>query len=160
RRCRHLPHRYAYSYASTMRGLLVVGSQHRSRTFVLHCDPLGKNCDRCRNRTCSGRICSRVPPTSQREVLRWMLCCGDRRARERAVGWAELFTRPDIARGSKCWVSRELDPTYDCHSGRARRASPGEREPESSKHGGAFIRRGRGYWVPARASPAQPGSLG
>src|SRR5262249_25754535 len=42
-----------------------------------------------------------------------------------------------------------------------RPSSPGfARRTRAGIHGGAFIRGGRGYWVPARASPAQPGSLG
>src|ERR1700738_2035623 len=47
-----------------------------------------------------------------------------------------------------------------CHSGRASRASPGKREPESSNQNSLCLTPAVDYWVPARASPVEPGSLG
>src|SRR5262249_37090796 len=49
---------------------------------------------------------------------------------------------------------------HACHSGRASRAVPGAREPESSKPRASCYTRAVVYWVPARARPAEPGSLG
>src|ERR1700730_9400658 len=46
------------------------------------------------------------------------------------------------------------------HSGRASRASTGEREPESSNQSGSRIHAGRELLGPGRASPVEPGSLG